>query len=265
LIVAGDQTLTSTNGMDWSVHYLRESLPQAAWSTGLGYGNSQFFATDNYGLYRSAEGVNWTQEPVSLSGLWMGSATFTAFTAHENTIIGVGTSGLILQSVPLTNTPPTAVLSFSEPDVIIDESTSLIALAQGTPPLQFQWLKNGKPIPNATNVVLTLQAVTPQDAGEYSLAVTNAVGAAISPPAALTVSSVPIGPVTLSLARNAFSELVVTAPRGTKCQIESTAALGPLTGWNPGKTFTAGPSAFTFFDAASIDAPQRFYRVLCGP
>src|SRR5262249_21395433 len=148
VIVAGDQTLTSTNGLDWSAHNLHDSLPQTAWPTSLGYGNNQFFATDNYnGLYRSADDVNWSQQPVSLSGLWMGGASFTAFTAHENTTIGVGTCGLILQSDPITDTPPRVVLSSSEPEVIIGESISFIGLAQGTPPLQFQWLKNGKPIP----------------------------------------------------------------------------------------------------------------------
>jgi hypothetical protein len=265
VIVAGDHTLVSTNGLDWSVHNLNDSVPEAAWSTGLGYANNQFFATDRNALYTSSDGVNWSPEHVSLSDLWVGGAAFTAFTAHKNTIIGVGTCGLILQSEPNTDTPPSVVLSSINNDVVIGEPSSFIALAQGTPPLQFQWLRDGKPIPGATNLVLTLQPITPHDAGEYSLAATNAAGTAISPPASLTVRSVPIGPVTLSLAWNAFSEVVVTAPRGTKCQIESTAALGPLAVWNPGRTFTAGSSAFSWFDPASVDARQRFYRVAYGP
>ncbi|HSA03702.1 MAG TPA: hypothetical protein P5055_23490, partial [Candidatus Paceibacterota bacterium] len=38
----------------------------------------------------------------------------------------------------------------------------------GTQPFNYQWLKNGAPIPDATNTTFTLDSVTTADAGEYS-------------------------------------------------------------------------------------------------
>jgi hypothetical protein len=62
VIVAGDQTLTSTDGLSWDVNSVQDSVPEAGWLTGLGYANNQFFATDGFGLYASTDGVNWSPE-----------------------------------------------------------------------------------------------------------------------------------------------------------------------------------------------------------
>jgi hypothetical protein len=61
-------------------------------------------------------------------------------------------------------------------------------IAEGTSPLYFQWLFNEtNPLVGATNATLSLDAVTPTQAGNYSIVVSNAYGVAISSPALLTV------------------------------------------------------------------------------
>ena len=62
------------------------------------------------------------------------------------------------------------------------------APAAGDWPLAYQWRLNGTPIPGATNMMLTLTNVQPQQAGLYSVQVTNGLGTATSLDARLTVA-----------------------------------------------------------------------------
>lgn len=72
-------------------------------------------------------------------------------------------------------------------------TASFGATVLGTAPMNFQWLKNGLPLANggnifgATSPVLTLSNVLGADAGLYSLAATNSMGATTSAVARLTV------------------------------------------------------------------------------
>lgn len=61
--------------------------------------------------------------------------------------------------------------------------------ASATLPLTYQWLKDGASLAGATNPTLNLPAVTPSQAGAYSVVVSNAVGSVSSAKALLLVSS----------------------------------------------------------------------------
>jgi hypothetical protein len=61
----------------------------------------------------------------------------------------------------------------------------------GTPPLSFQWFDNGLPLLGETNDSLSLSSVGPADMGSYSVEVINAMGTAMSMPAALAVADLP--------------------------------------------------------------------------
>lgn len=58
--------------------------------------------------------------------------------------------------------------------------------AGGARPLQFQWLKEGDPIPGGTNRFLTLSNVIPELLGQYAVVVSNPHGAVTSQVATLT-------------------------------------------------------------------------------
>jgi len=60
--------------------------------------------------------------------------------------------------------------------------------AAGSLPFSWQWQFNGTAIPNATNSSLTLTAVTTNQAGLYSVIVSNALGSITSAQASLTVA-----------------------------------------------------------------------------
>lgn len=61
----------------------------------------------------------------------------------------------------------------------------------GTGPVTYQWKKNGSDIPGATNSALTLTPALPGDAGDYSLAITNALGGRVSTNGTLAIEFAP--------------------------------------------------------------------------
>jgi hypothetical protein len=71
---------------------------------------------------------------------------------------------------------------------VIGQTAQFSAKLAGSTPFTFQWFFNDSAIANATNAVLTLPQVQYAQAGDYSLAVTNIVGYAVSSPARLRVT-----------------------------------------------------------------------------
>ena len=63
--------------------------------------------------------------------------------------------------------------------------------ASGTPPIAYQWRKNGNPLTGATTTSFSLTNVQSGDAGTYSLSASNSAGTALSDGAALFVDSFP--------------------------------------------------------------------------
>lgn len=66
-------------------------------------------------------------------------------------------------------------------------NASLSASVVGLPPLAYQWQLSGTNLPTATNRTLSFAPVTTNTAGNYSLIITNAYGAATSSVAVVTV------------------------------------------------------------------------------
>jgi nitrogen fixation protein len=87
----------------------------------------------------------------------------------------------------------------------INAGTSVVlnVVASGAPPLTYQWFKNGVAIAGATNVTLTIPSAQSIDAGTYTVAVRNSVGAVTSTGATLTVNF------------SRLANLSVRAPAGT--------------------------------------------------
>ncbi len=75
--------------------------------------------------------------------------------------------------------------------VNVGGTASFVVVATGTSPLSYQWSVNSTNIANATNAMLTLANVQLNQAGGYSVVVTNAFGSTNSTTATLTVSGVP--------------------------------------------------------------------------
>ena len=109
-----------------------------------------------------------------------------------------GASGNLVLNLRVSAVAPQISSSPQSQTVPAGVDVTFSAGANGSPPLWFQWLKDGTPVPGATNPVspvsstLILSNVQPADAGIYSLLVTNSFGSVTSAPAQLTVLSRPL-------------------------------------------------------------------------
>ena len=84
--------------------------------------------------------------------------------------------------------------------VTVGANASFSVVANGTPPLAYQWQFNGTNVAGAATSTLTLTNVQVSDGGSYAVVVTNAYGTVTSTDATLTVNPVtPCAPAPLGL------------------------------------------------------------------
>jgi hypothetical protein len=80
------------------------------------------------------------------------------------------------------------------------------ATAEGTPPLTWQWLKNGVAIAGATNASYTIASAATTDSGTYRARATNSAGSADSNVVNIIVATPVIAP------KNVVVSVLVTTP-----------------------------------------------------
>jgi hypothetical protein len=86
---------------------------------------------------------------------------------------------------PQITTPPQSQTVTAGADAVFT------VVATGTAPLAYQWRQDGAEIAGATNATLTLTGVTPDQAGAYTVTVSNEAGSVTSAPAVLDVTVPP--------------------------------------------------------------------------
>lgn len=146
----------------------------------------------------------WRKDGVPLAGataaVFTIAAAGTADRGNYSVIVTNGAGSATSPAATLTvNTPSAPVVT---PPAITAQPASLVAIpgspttlaiaAEGSGPLNFQWAKDGSPIPGATASVLHLASVTGSDAGSYTVAVSNAAGSLTSSAATLIVVGAPV-------------------------------------------------------------------------
>lgn len=152
------------------------------------------------------------------------SQIITAFALRQDSAIGVlavddlriGTTFADVYTGP--NTIPPVITQHPLSTSTVEGGTAVfVAAASGTAPLSYQWHHNGIPVSDATNATLTLTTVTTNDAGTYTLTVSNAAAVVTSDAATLTVL-VPNASGTLSVVHynvkgNFASDWTTNAPQ----------------------------------------------------
>jgi hypothetical protein len=88
------------------------------------------------------------------------------------------------EPAPAPTTPP-AEIAVPEEKVAIEYAKTgttlkMAASAEGSPPLSFQWQKDGRTMAGANQALLTIEQVSPSDAGTYVCIVSNAAGSQAS-------------------------------------------------------------------------------------
>lgn len=94
-------------------------------------------------------------------------------------------------STTFVSLPPTFTQQPVSASVVVGAAASFQAAASGTPPLFFQWRKNGANLAGAISPALVFDKVTAADAGSYTVVVTNAAGAITSTAGNLAVATPP--------------------------------------------------------------------------
>lgn len=84
-------------------------------------------------------------------------------------------------ALPVVVSPPTALA------VLAGDPATFSVAAGGTPPLTFQWRRDGVALAGATDEIMHFPSTSMADAGLYDVVITNAVGAVTSVAAPLTV------------------------------------------------------------------------------
>ena len=78
-------------------------------------------------------------------------------------------------------------------NVVAGRPTTFVAEVVGSPPLSYQWYKDGQPITGATNASFTINSVLPSDAGSYQVRVSNSLSTDVpSRSAILSVGGEPV-------------------------------------------------------------------------
>lgn len=117
---------------------------------------------------------------------------------------------------------PAATGAFGAQTKAAGESVTFTIAATGTAPLTYQWFKNATTTlaanATSTTAALTLNSLTPTDAGSYTCTVTNAAGSIVSGAFTLSVTAQPATVTLASLAATfdgtAKSATATTVPAG---------------------------------------------------
>ena len=125
-----------------------------------------------------------------------GNYSVTVFIIYDNALSGAGfpPSSATSNVEVVTINPATGPLISVQPgSVSVDagDSASLSVTATGTPAPTYQWSLNGTPIAGATMSTYAILSATAADAGDYTVAVTNSAGTALSDSAVVTVLTGP--------------------------------------------------------------------------
>ncbi len=92
------------------------------------------------------------------------------------------------------NVPPTITVQPRSQTNLVGDTLSFQVIVTGTAPLGYQWFRNLTPIAGATNLQISLHNVTTNQAGQYTVTITNVAGSVTSDVANLVVNS----PVTIT-------------------------------------------------------------------
>jgi len=141
--------------------------------------------------YRDGSQIGGGQS--TLSNSWTATLTLTDVQLTDSGnywVVVSNTAGVVTSDVArvtVTGKPPEVYSEQQQFTLFVGEQLNLHPWVDGTPPLYFQWRKNGVDIPGANSPYLFLNNAKLSDAGDYVLVVSNAYGVATSSVSTVTI------------------------------------------------------------------------------
>ncbi|HRE80569.1 MAG TPA: immunoglobulin domain-containing protein, partial [Opitutaceae bacterium] len=165
---------------------------------------------------------------------------------------------LTVNPIPASIAPSLATQPGSQ-EVQAGANVTFSVVAHGSAPLSYQWRKNGLTIAGATQAVFSLNGVQPNDAGTYSVIVTNPVGAAISANAILSVAATPAMNAPVFTSQPQSRTVVVNDPVTLSVSVQGTA---PFTyQWKKDSVAIAGATTASYTIASAQLTHAGVYTV----
>jgi len=147
----------------------------------------------------SGVSFQWYKDNVAISGATSSSYSKSnaqatdagSYTVKATNSAGSTTSNAAAVTIKPPVAPTNATISPSNLTVTASESLNLYVSVQGSSPLGFQWKKDGVNIPNTTSNNYWKSNITADDAGSYSVVVSNSAGSTTSNSVNVSVSNTP--------------------------------------------------------------------------
>ncbi|MBC8244538.1 MAG: immunoglobulin domain-containing protein, partial [Verrucomicrobia bacterium] len=111
-------------------------------------------------------------------------------------------------------TPPIITKIAGNQQAAVGDTVTLWVTAVGTPPLSYQWKREGVVIPGGTGATLELADLVSLDAGQYTVEISNSAGSTVSDPIEVSVAAAPqivSQPASRNIGLNARLILTVSA------------------------------------------------------
>lgn len=195
----------------------------------------------------------------------LGDASQVVFNATAGTTYRIAVDGFNgnQDSFVLNWNQPTAPLFTIQPksqSIYQGNNVTFSAMAIGRPDPTFQWQFNGSSISGATSASYTINPVSTNNAGNYTVVASNSSGSVTSQVAVLTVLTSQATFASPIYTNNQFT-VSVSQVTNLAYIIQANTNLS-TTNWIPLATNTA---PFTFTDTGASNYPMRFYRALYKP
>jgi hypothetical protein len=208
--------LSTSTTYRWRVRYKSLEGVWSNWSTSTRFTTANTFANDvpviitqptsievavgsTATFFISAMGTNltyqWRKNNSNITGATAPLYSFTAqsgspggYTCVVSNPAGSVTSDTAQLTLRLD--APTIIQQPQDLTVRSGSTASFSVIATGSTPLSYQWRKNGVNISGATNASYNIPFASDDDAGAYSVVISNSVGSVTSSSATLTIAAV---------------------------------------------------------------------------
>jgi hypothetical protein len=164
--------------------------------------NGRYFFQDNCNSWLNTltiSGSSTARSPFA-TGIAGNSLNITA--GPDGNLYFLSRSGQALYKIVYNNSTPLTITNHpADASVAVGQQVAFSVTVLGTPPITYQWQKNGVDIPNATSANYSISQAATSDSGQYRVIISNTGGSLISNPATLSVLSneLPMAEITTPL------------------------------------------------------------------